>query len=451
VSAVAGVRFFYRFPWAVRWLRYRPFGKPMILRCKWISVWFLLAFPRIRRQGPVGDKFHNYPYSRPAELPANGFGRMLHPGIQSGPAVILGFAGQPPISTEVCPMAFSLSQTAPSGGRRKSPARALGAASLLLCALSATTGVSHAVVTVSISEFDTPVPLGLDPTVWTNWSSTCRNAGGTGCNPQSAPSPDQSNALFSWNTEGKNENSRLEVTYTGPSRTLDRIRFKTTGTPQQPAQALGPGPNQNGEDPIFRWAGGTSFTNIPYNPSTGVGTMVAYEPFDRLNTQFQNDSTFLIDVDQHFVTEQRMNMSIAGSTTVTNWMVAVDPSMLSDPNFNATFAKAGGGGFQPHFIDNEFRFTVDGMAGSAPISVTLNTGDVIEFLFYESVVQNQAQSIVMPDAYYGDFTVTLIGTAGPGPTPNPVPGTALLIGAGIFGLGFRRSLSLPRLSRRRND
>jgi hypothetical protein len=180
--------------------------------------------------------------------------------------------------------------------------------------------------------------------------------------------------------------------------------------------------------------------------------MVAYEPFDRLNTQFQNDSTFLIDVDQHFVTEQRMNMSIAGSTTtVTNWMVAVDPSMLSDPNFNATFAKAGGGGFQPHFIDNEFHFTVDGMAGGTPMPVTLNTGDVIEFLFYESVVQNDFDTgtIFMPDAYYGDFEVTLIGPAGP--TPNPVPGTALLIGAGIFGLGFRRSLSLPRLSRRRND
>jgi hypothetical protein len=65
VSAVAGVRFFYRFPRAVRWLRYRPFGKSMILRCKWISVWFLLAFPRNRRQGPVGDKFHNDPCRDP--------------------------------------------------------------------------------------------------------------------------------------------------------------------------------------------------------------------------------------------------------------------------------------------------------------------------------------------------------------------------------------------------
>jgi hypothetical protein len=349
-------------------------------------------------------------------------------------------------------MAFSLSQTAPSGGRRKSPARALGVASLLLCALSATTGVSHAVVTKEISEFNTPVPLGLQPTIWTTWSSTCFNAGGSGCNPDNAPDPVQSNALFSWGTKDRRDlNSKLQVTYTGPSATLDSIRFKTT----EPAQALGPG--GNGVTPIFRWSGGTNFFNDQFNPSTGVGTMVAYEPFDPVfdGGRFSplDNSTFLIDVTgyQHFVTEQRMDMSIGSDTEVRDLMVAVDPSMLSDPNFNATFAKAGGGGFQPHFIDNEFHFTVDGMAGGTPMPVTLNTGDVIEFLFYESVVQNDFDTgtIFMPDAYYGDFEVTLIGPAGP--TPNPVPGTALLIGAGIFGLGFRRSLSLPRLSRRRND
>jgi hypothetical protein len=171
----------------------------------------------------------------------------------------------------------------------------------------------------------------------------------------------------------------------------------------------------------------------------------------------------LIDVAgvQHFVTEQRMDMSIGSTAKMEDLMVAVDPSLIVDPDdpstalpgFNPTFVTSSptgsGSGFQPHLIDNEFHFREQGLPGGAPISVTLNTGDVIEFLFYESVVQNQAQSIVMPDAYYGDFTVTLIGTAGP--TPNPVPGTALLIGAGIFGLGFRRSLSLPRLSRRRND
>ncbi|WP_156427771.1 hypothetical protein [Thiohalocapsa sp. ML1] len=277
------------------------------------------------------------------------------------------------------------------------------------------TAPARAVVTVS-TDASGVASVPMDPSEWTNYSSTCVTAGGTGCTLTGRPDSANSDLLFSWGTQGSFDtpglNSVLEVTYTGPGMTLGSITFNSDPT----GEKLGPLPNPNPGIPQI--PGATPFPLDYSNNYQGFGTMVAYEN-DTLQSWRLLDAA--VQTNAHLITDQRMDIRVTRSGSqieiVRGWLVADDLDQIGpgiDPTSkDYTDGTFGNWGMAQYPIDQTYSFTGSRNASDDDAqlrALPINTGDIVEFLFYESDWNNQNPAPGedgLPDAYYGDFTVTL--------------------------------------------
>jgi hypothetical protein len=288
----------------------------------------------------------------------------------------------------------------------------------------------------------TTLPVVLNQGYWTDYSSTCVAAGGSGGSNQqrcggTQPEPNPTAVsgspdalLFSWGAYNENDprsgdevNSFLEVEYQGTQAfRLDSLRLVS-----QPNLPLGP-PNPNDNNPAGRG----------WSEDTGLGTMLAYEEIlgARLLEYDPNNPP------PHFITEQRVAMRVlaGGSRTakaeVLDWKVAV-PESVTDKDETTDFYDPGRGGFPDYrftggdapdpTVGKTFFFTEKGgsLLGNRPTdtrtTVPILPGDILQFQFYEAStcgtgadescwnnkVASRNEARKPPDAYYGSFDLIL--------------------------------------------
>lgn len=257
--------------------------------------------------------------------------------------------------------------------------------------------------------------VDLNPSTWVDFSKDCPGVvGATSCIARDQPDPDESGILFSWGTfefdtrQGGGRNSWLQVTFgAGVDFTLDTVAFKTVNTLPNLGPVAGP------KTPAV-------------SPTQGTGTMLAYE---------RNDPPSLFDV--HRVTQQQMtiyanyrydpNAGInTGDAVVDGWRVAADQDAPDDTD--ASLYGKGGRVADFQLEDSrKFFFTNSEVATvndpSNPLadqdkSVQLQTGDTLDFQFYEEFWDNESlpgQGTPAPDAYYGSFDIVIKPLDAPGP------------------------------------
>jgi hypothetical protein len=294
----------------------------------------------------------------------------------------------------------------------------------------AAAGIAHATVTLDYNAAPgTAVRVDLNPAYWTDFSSTCVWANGPGCAPPSPPggkvqplpnpsgSADDPNndgtggeakaLLFSWGEQLDPRNSILQVTYTGQSFELKDIRFDTDAL--APDRDLGPvlGPGPPDELPT-------------YSPTQGIGTMVAYER-DFTKTMLP-PSLGGTEQTRHFISDQRMDITVrdAGGGLIDSLQdvaVAVPDAMKDLRDDSTDFYGPGGEPDQPGGDPTDPGVGITpwaiNQAYAFPNPVTVNSGYVFEFRFYEAVDRwnnSDFSDVQAPDAYYGDFFLTLNAT-----------------------------------------
>jgi hypothetical protein len=277
------------------------------------------------------------------------------------------------------------------------------------------TAPARALVTVS-TDASGVANVVMDPSYWTTFSETCETAGGAGCLAADREPPTNEHLLFSWGETGAPENSRLEVTYQGAGMTLGSISFNSVAN-----QPLGP------TAPGIPFTGDNHDTAQNFSPAQGQGTMVAYE-VDDTNSWRLLDSTIGAGARTHYVTDQRMDIAVTRAgvgniATVSGWLVAddLDQANVTTAAKDFTTGSFGSFGMRQFPIDQEYRFVADNTVINDYDktvdtvdyrTLPLQTNDVVEFIFYEASGRwNNSDAITgedsLPDAYYGDFTVTL--------------------------------------------
>jgi hypothetical protein len=272
-----------------------------------------------------------------------------------------------------------------------------------------------ATVTVNITSADLQpdgtyrADVALDQNVWLDFSSDCSTVSpGSTCSLGDLPDPNPNNLLFSWGTKDAASadgplNSFMQVNFgSGVDFKLDSIAFETPN----PSEELGP-------------PGGPASPSL--SPSTGRGTMVAYE----VNLNILNPNT----ANTHQVTDQLMDIhaSYTGGSgpatkSVTGWKVAVSQGTASGRSSGAasTTDYFDSGGIVPYALSDanqSYFFTDSGAAETTDdnkdTSLRFTSGDQLEFQFYEEAGFWDYFSLLgdtnnaPPDAYYGSFEIII--------------------------------------------
>jgi hypothetical protein len=275
--------------------------------------------------------------------------------------------------------------------RRRRRVAALGAVWAFLGCVA--TGGAYATV---VRTYDvapgTPFLVDMDPTYWTNYSSTCDGSGG-GCLPANQPPSNPDTLLFSWGVTGDSDNSLLEMSYAGASFKLGEIKFRTNPN----GEALGPNP------PLFG-----------YNPPQGFGTMVAYE---RNAFSVLDPSTGV-----HYVTDQRMDITVldGGGDPLPGMQktdLVVATGFAGDVMDSTTDFFVGGNPLEPD-TGGFAQWSFDRSFDLSDLNLTVESGYKFQFRFYEAA--NRYNNVVSavgdpdgPDAYYGDFFLTISPATSP--------------------------------------
>lgn len=321
------------------------------------------------------------------------------------------------------PARAALPRPARCGNRAPLSSTMLALAGLTLASavLSGMSGNAAAVVTLDVASAGSPVLVDLDPSIWTDYSTNCEAAGGTGDCDTGAGQPnfDQEHLLFSWGELG-NSNSVMEVTYTGSSPfLLEEIRFDTDETAAD--AALGPGPDSN---PF----------GLGYEPYQGLGTMVAYER-NFVGTMVPEAQGGL---GVHYVTDQRMDIHILDSgrnrlKSMTDLVVAA-PQDQADVMDSSTDFFSGADVLNPLPGEGFTQYAFDRTYNLASLDATIEEDYIFQFVFYEADGRyNNSEDVPFferggPDAYYGDFFVTITPSATDDPSLAVAPAAGLDFG-----------------------